>query len=176
MQATQKPKYTIFTELRVYVERCHPEIPDASTIFSRRTLDRYFMDGISIAALCGAGSFYILILLACSRARTEIRKIDGTMINRLAKLIRCPTGIFYLTTKGLLTDYYLDTPEGRLVKGDIIPAIAHMCQLYPLLLKVILPSTTLDELFPEESDKLAIQEVEWGNIQLTDHILDQIIY
>jgi hypothetical protein len=41
---------------------------------------------------------------------------------------------------------------------------------------VILPSTTLDELFPEESDKLAIQEVEWGNIQLTDHILDQILY
>ena len=145
MQATQKPKYTIFTELQEYVERCHPEIPDASTIFSCHTLDHYVMDGMSIAALCGAGSFYILILLACSRARTEICKIDGTMINHLAKLIRCLTGIFYPTTKGLLTDYYPDTPKGRLVKGDIIPAIAHMHQLYPLLLKVILLSTTLDK-------------------------------
>jgi len=41
-------------------------------------------------------------------------------------------------------------PEGRLVKGDIIPAIAHMRQLYPLLLKVILPSTTLDEFFQKK--------------------------
>ena len=78
------------------------------------------MDGMSIATLCGAGSFYILILLACSRAQSEIRKIDSAMINCLAKLIRCPTGIFYLTTKGLLTDYYLDTPGERLVKGDIM--------------------------------------------------------
>jgi len=120
MQVAQKPRYTIFTELREYVERRHPEIPDASTVFSRCTLNHYFMDGMSIAALCGAGFFYILILLACSRAQSEIRKIDGTMINCLAKLIRCPTGIFYLTTRGLLTDYYPDTPEGRLVKGDIM--------------------------------------------------------
>ena len=34
----------------------------------------------------------------------------------------------------------------------------------------------LDELFPEERDKLAIQEVECGNIQLTDYIMDQILY
>jgi len=120
MQVAQKPKYTIFTELQKYVERCHPEISDASTIFSHCTLNHYFIDGMSIAALCGAGFFYILILLACSRAQSEICKIDRTMINHLAKLIRCSTGIFYLTTRGLLTDYYPDTPEGRLVKEDIM--------------------------------------------------------
>ena len=45
----QNPKYTIFTKLWEYVERCHSEIPDASTIFSCCTLNCYFMDGMSIA-------------------------------------------------------------------------------------------------------------------------------
>ena len=95
MLKTGKQKYTIFTELETFVQTERQDIvamAHSSTVYKRRTLDRYFMDGMAVAALCGAGSFYILILLASSRARAELRWIDGTMVSRLAKLLRCPTG------------------------------------------------------------------------------------
>lgn len=95
-----------------------------------------------------------------------------------------------------MTDYYYsDTPEGRSIKEDIIPAIAHMRQLYPLRLEMILPSASLEGLFPGTSEvhrleaaleleglegleevKRAVQTIECGNLQLTDKILDCIVY
>ena len=83
-----------------------------------------------------------------------------------------------------MTDYYyLDMPEGRSIKEDIILAIAHMHQLYPLRLEMILPSASLDGLFPGTSEvhrleavmalegpegleevKWAVQTIECGNL------------
>ena len=87
MASTRDAKYKIFN-------RIVDELKKSSTqeIKHSRTLDRYFQDGLTIASLCGAGSFYMLILIACSRLRPELRKLNGTMCGRVAKLIRCPPG------------------------------------------------------------------------------------
>ena len=73
-----------------------------------------------------------------------------------------------------------------------------MRQLYPLRLEMILPSASLEGLFPGTSEvhrleaalelegleglegleevKRAVQTIECGNLQLTDKILDCIVY
>ena len=84
MAASSQAKYTIFQ--RIISES------DPDGVSNARTLDRYFQDGLMTAVLCGAGSFYMLFLMAASRIRPEIRKLKGSMQGRIAKLIRCPPG------------------------------------------------------------------------------------
>jgi len=86
MTTYHQAKYTIFG--RIIDESKH----DLDGVKDARTLDRYFQDGLMTAALCGAGSFYMLFLMASSRIRPEIRKLNGPMQGRVAKLIRCPPG------------------------------------------------------------------------------------
>jgi len=45
---------------------------------------------------------------------------------------------------------FLDTPVGRKIKQEIILAIAHLRQLYPLKFHLIFPVTFLDCLFPNQ--------------------------
>jgi hypothetical protein len=84
MASYHQAKYTIFGRIISESE------PDG--VKDTRTLDRYFQDGLMTAALCGTGSFYMLFLMASSRIRPEVRKLNGTMQGRVAKLIRCPPG------------------------------------------------------------------------------------
>jgi hypothetical protein len=84
MASYHQAKYTIFKRI------INESEPDG--VKDTHTLDRYFQDGLMTAALCGAGSFYMLFLMASSRIRPEIRKLNGTMQGRVAKLIRCPPG------------------------------------------------------------------------------------
>lgn len=84
MASYHQAKYTIFGRIISESE------PDG--VKDTRTLDRYFQDGLMTAALCSAGSFYMLFLMASSRIRPEVRKLNGTMQGRVAKLIRCPPG------------------------------------------------------------------------------------
>jgi hypothetical protein len=84
MASYHQAKYTIFGRI---IKESEPDgIKDTCT------LDCYFQDGLMTAALCGAGSFYMLFLMASSRIRPEIWKLNGTMQGCVAKLIHCPSG------------------------------------------------------------------------------------
>ena len=87
MVATKEAKYTVFNRIIEELKKS-----DANNLKQPRTLGRYLQDGLTTAALCGAGSFYMLILMSCSRIRPEVRKLNGPMCGRVAKLIRCPPG------------------------------------------------------------------------------------
>lgn len=89
MVATKEAKYTVFNRI---IEELKKSQADANNLKQPRTLGRYLQDGLTTAALCGAGSFYMLILMSCSRIRPEVRKLNGPMCGRVAKLIRCPPG------------------------------------------------------------------------------------
>jgi len=84
MAARRQAKYAVYRHII--------KESDADGVTNERTLDRYFQDGLTTAAWCGAGSFYMLFLMASSRIRPEIRKLNGSMQGRIAKLIRCPPG------------------------------------------------------------------------------------
>jgi hypothetical protein len=85
-----KPNETKYSIYKRIVEELKKS--GANKVKQARTLDRYMQDGIKTAVLCGAGSFYMLILMSCSRIRPEVHKLKGPMCGRVAKLIRCPPG------------------------------------------------------------------------------------
>lgn len=91
MTRTKKAKNTIFKQIIAELGNSGSE--GGQRVRQGRTLCRYLQDGLTTAALCGAGSFYMLILMACSRIRPEIRLLDGPMAGRIAKLFRCPPGM-----------------------------------------------------------------------------------
>ena len=62
-----------------------------------------------------------------------------------------------------------DTAAGRKIKSDIIPAVAHLCQLYPLKLHLVFPSHFLDISFPN-------QEIDCTDLALNDQVFDQFMY
>ncbi|PPQ79776.1 hypothetical protein CVT26_012365 [Gymnopilus dilepis] len=96
----------------------------------KSTASRYYSDGTKCAAFIGGGSFYILILMSAGRFRPNMRSLKGPMATRIAKLLKVPT----------------DQPAGRLIKNNVIPAVAHLRQKYPLKFNMIFPRPFLDGL------------------------------
>ncbi|KAF8952215.1 hypothetical protein BDZ97DRAFT_1931131 [Flammula alnicola] len=82
-----------------------------------RTLQRWMKDGAAYCILAGAGSIYLLAIIACADVKSLLGKISADQVIRLATLIRCPTQ---------------DTPAGRLIVSDIIPAIAKLQSLFDI--------------------------------------------
>ena len=163
MVASRQAKYAIFNRVL--------EESDADGVKDARTLDRYFMDGLMTAALCGAGSFYMLLLLASSRIRPEIRKVTATMRGRIAKLIRCPPGKNILARSSMhLMFVAIDSPIGRKITRFIIPAITHLWQLYPISLKAILPVESL------YLGATVSELIDCRDIDASDAILDSLLY
>jgi hypothetical protein len=136
--ATKEAKYGIFNKIIGELKKS-----GSNNLKHNRTLDRYFQDGLTTAQLCGAGSFYMLILISCSRIRPEVRKIRGPMCGRIAKLIRCPPGECFIIVLFSDSTCWTDSAIGRKVTRHIIPAVAHLRQLYPISLKMILPLESL---------------------------------
>lgn len=100
MVATKEAKYTIFNRIIEELKKS-----GANNLKQARTLCRYLQDGLTTAALCGAGSFYMLILMSCSRIRPEVRKLNGPMCGRVAKLIRCPPGECFIILSCLQSNF-----------------------------------------------------------------------
>ncbi|KAF9529451.1 hypothetical protein CPB83DRAFT_893541 [Crepidotus variabilis] len=121
--------------------------------YSARTLHRYMGDGTKVAALCAAGSFHMLLFLSCTRMRSEFRKIKGENFLRLTKAIRCPP----------------DSPIGRAILQDVIPAILYAFQLIPLHLRMIFPSTFLEEIYGTET-------VDCTDLLTTDEIFEAFAF
>ena len=119
MVASRQAKYAIFNRV--------VEESDSDGVKDPRILNQYFMDGLITAALCGAGSFYMLLLLASSRICPEIHRVTATMHGRIAKLIHCPPGKNILVWSSMhLMFVGIDSPIGRKITRFIIPAIAHL--------------------------------------------------
>ena len=142
---------------------------DGWNLKNKRTLDRYLHDGLSTAVLCGAGSFYMLILMACSRIRPEVRNLNGPMCGRVAKLIRCPPSAYLIYFPPIFFTGHAETAIGRKVTRHIIPAIAHLRQLYPISLTMILPMENL---------KLGhlVDEIDCQDIRSSDDVFDSFHY
>ncbi len=139
MIATEEAKYTIFKRIVAELKNSDAE----HDIKQPRTLNRYFEDGLKTAALCGAGSFYMLIFMACSWIRADLRKVNRTMCGSIAKLIRCPPGRHIICHLYILLNSLPDTVVGCMVTKYIIPAVVHLRQQYPISLHMILPLDSL---------------------------------
>ncbi len=139
MITTKESKYTIFK--RIVAEFKHSDAEQG--IKQPRTLNRYFEDGLKTAALCCAGSFYMLIFMACSQMHADLRKLNGPMCGRIAKLIRYPPGRHVICHLHILLNLLPDTAVGRKVTKYIIPAVALLWQQYTISLHVILPLDSL---------------------------------
>lgn len=145
MVATKKAKYTIF---HCIIEELKKSDSSCDDLKQARTLAHYLQDGLITAALCSAGSFYMLILMSCSRIKAEVRKLNGPMCGRVAKLIHCPPGecfiiVFLVQVRVSDLTCWTETAMGRKVKRQMIPAVTHLCQFYPISLKMILPLESL---------------------------------
>jgi len=165
--ATKEAKYTIFNRIIEELRKLDPS--GLKPIKQACTLSCYFKDGLKTAVLCGAGSFYMLILMACSRIRPEIRKLNGPMCGRVVKLIRCPPGEYLLIFLVSFLTSTADTALGRKVTRHIISVVAHLHQLYPISLKLILllESLRLGHL---------IDEIDCQDIRSSDDVFDALQY
>ncbi|KJA12583.1 hypothetical protein HYPSUDRAFT_60352, partial [Hypholoma sublateritium FD-334 SS-4] len=76
-----------------------------------RTLQYWMKDGAACCLLAGAGSIYLITIMACAQIKGHLKRLSADQVIRLAALIRCPTN---------------DTPAGRLIISDIIPAVAKL--------------------------------------------------
>jgi len=63
---------------------------------------------------------------------------------------------------------HTDNADGHLVKKNIIPAVAHMRQLYPFNLSMVLPTQFLDLIYDG-------QDINVTNILATDRIFDTLL-
>ena len=61
-----------------------------------------------------------------------------------------------------------DTPAGRKIKSEIIPAVAHLRQVYPLKLHFVFPSHFLDS--------FSSQEIDCTDLALNDQVFDRFMY
>jgi len=64
---------------------------------------------------------------------------------------------------------FKDSPIGRKIKDQIIPAISHLRQLYPLKLNLVFPSPILDNLFSNP-------EIDCTDLAQNDYVFDQFMY
>ncbi|KAF8184853.1 hypothetical protein BJ912DRAFT_927667 [Pholiota molesta] len=119
------------------------------------SIRRYVADGTSCCALAGAGSFYILILMAgAGKMRPQIRMWEGDTAGRIAKLIRNPI------VSG-------DDPASNLIIKTIIPAIAYLRKKYPLEISIFFPVSFLESF-------MGINNVDCTHLNSTDLIWDAL--
>jgi hypothetical protein len=64
---------------------------------------------------------------------------------------------------------FKDSPIGRKIKDQIIPAIAHLRQLYPLKLNLVFPSSILNGLFSNP-------EIDCTDLSQNDYVFNQFMY
>ncbi|KAF6743560.1 hypothetical protein DFP72DRAFT_1099689 [Ephemerocybe angulata] len=118
---------------------------------NRKQLRRYLEDGTKACALGGAGSLYLVVLLACTRARMYIQNVGGDSVLRLARMIsRPPTG----------------TVTGNLITMHIIPAVAYLRTRYPI---------KLVDLFPLDFVVNVGSWVTCGDLPSTDILFNKIL-
>ncbi|KAF8870024.1 hypothetical protein CPB84DRAFT_1855840 [Gymnopilus junonius] len=102
------------------------------TGYSESTLARYIDDGGKFCLLAGAGSVYLLVILAAAGMKTKIRCIAMDMILRLHHAIRRPL-------EG-------ETEEvGKAVIEDLIPAISMLREQFDVRFKTMFSMTLLLE-------------------------------
>lgn len=112
---------------------------------------------------------YITLLLGCGRLRTQVRNTPGDEIGRLARVIRCPPGERSLSKITIPYSTVTDSPAGYLVRKAVIPAVAHLRQLYPLRLNMVFPTPMLDLLNADGS-------VDCTDIGQSDAVFNTFIY
>ena len=76
---------------------------------------------------------------------------------------------YIILSQAQAQELFKDSHIGRKIKNEIIPAIAHLRQLYPLKLNLVFPSHILDGLF-------ANQEIDCTDLSQNDKFFDQFMY
>ncbi|EPS93189.1 hypothetical protein FOMPIDRAFT_1136659 [Fomitopsis schrenkii] len=95
---------------------------------SYRNLREWYARGTKLARLAEGGSVYMLLWLAYADLRAPIVEADGNLAMDIANILRCPDP---------------DSPVGKLVRENVIPTIAYMCEDCPIQLGHILPTAIL---------------------------------
>jgi len=94
-----------------------------------------------------------------------MRKLTGESVERMAKAFRHPDA-------GLSTNISIESPAGRMIGSEIIPYIAFLQEKYPLQLRLVFPTSFLDQFcLPSQ-----VQIVDCTNIAYTDTLFDRFIY
>lgn len=115
------------------------------------------------------GSIYLIVLVACARVRTILFSMHGPTIGTLAGFIRGPTGKLVIPQPlDCSESFFPDSPLGRLIKEEIIPAIALLRQKYPLSMTIFFPTEFLQMFYQ-------YQDVNCTNLVVSDTIFDSFI-
>lgn len=142
-------------------------------VVSVRTIHRHYNAGAKLAMIAGAGSVYLLIILACARIKTRLLKLSGTMISAMAKLIRRPDGqlLFPLTLLGFeYSSKVTDTAAGRMIRTTIIPAVALLRAKYPISFDVLFTESFIAAGTPASSS------LDCTDIAGSDYLFDSFYY
>lgn len=100
-----------------------------------------------------SGTLYILLIMACAKLKSYVTDLSSNMLSSLCKLIRYPD----------------DSAAGKLVKRELIPAVAIMRRTYPFSFDVLFPET-LAELGYATNPLLAT------DVAATDRFFDCFLY
>ncbi|TFK59736.1 hypothetical protein BDN72DRAFT_905580 [Pluteus cervinus] len=122
-------------------------------------LNRYSAEGGKFCLLTGAGSIYVIALIAAVSNKSELMAFTGDEVARVATLLRCP---------------YPDYPEGDLIVKFIIPAIAYLRQQYTFVLPTNLTLPVSWHL--NLSNGFDYGQVDCQDLAKTDRLMDSLSY
>lgn len=126
------------------------------------------------------------MIVACGKLKTSILELPSNMISALHKIIRYPDGKSEPSTTecNLLTIYqWSDSPAGKLIKSDLIPAIGVLRKDCPFMLDVVLPETfvtlvrRVKEARPHSLASVDLDSpISCVDVEVTDTLFDSFIY
>lgn len=109
--------------------------------------------------------------MACARIKSYVTDLNNDMVSSLCKLIRYPNGeiVYFVMLIARASSPNVDSPEGRLIQKELIPAVAVLRKRYPM---------SLDVLFPDSLVQLghAQQPLFAHDVVATDRFFDSFLY
>ena len=95
------------------------------------------------------GSIYLLMLIATSGKKTLVTELSGEVLGRLCMAIHNPDTsqfslLFVLSFR--YPFYLIDTPFGRQMVGDVIPAIDALRRQFPISFSTMFSASALESL------------------------------
>ncbi|KAF6748059.1 hypothetical protein DFP72DRAFT_1146906 [Ephemerocybe angulata] len=154
VQKRKADSNNVLTNAAIY-EEMNKELRKAGRpIFSEEVLRRHYAIGAKTAFLAGAGSVYILPILAAARIKWIYTTLPCNMVAEIARLIRAPD----------------DSAPGKLVKNSIIPLVCRLRKDFPMTLDVLFSDTFIG-LRPS-----SIWVLNCADIDLTDKFFDAFLF